>query len=232
MSASKAIVKALQPYTSCDVADALIKLKVPHGGFLPGLTMWSPKRQEGTTKIIGPAYTVKYVRKNYENEPKPASHYIDTVPAGSVLFISAPPKMINACYGGLMSTRAQYSGAAGSIIDGRLRDLQEHRDLDFPVFAKEVGTTAPAEVARVSEVNSPVRFNSEEQETHIHPGDILIADLNGVVVLPKDLAEQAVELIASQVEADENTAKELKQGALFDETSKKYRAGLKWPKKL
>lgn len=96
MSASKAIVKALQPYTryaisrfddchptnvlirprSCDVADALIKLKVPHGGFLPGLTMWSPKRQEGSTKIIGPAYTVKYVRKNYENEPKPAAHYV------------------------------------------------------------------------------------------------------------------------------------------------------------
>lgn len=95
---------------------------------------------------------MRYVRKNYENDPKPASHYvslilaywntkllrltflqIDTVPAGAVLFISAPNKMINACYGGLMSTRAQHVGAAGTIIDGRLRDLQEHRDLDFPV---------------------------------------------------------------------------------------------------
>ena len=60
----------------CDVADALIKLKVPHGGFLAGLTMWSPTRQEGPTKIIGPAYTVKYVRKHYENEPKPSGHYV------------------------------------------------------------------------------------------------------------------------------------------------------------
>lgn len=61
--------------SSCDVADALLKLKVPHGGFLAGLTMWSPKRQDGPTKIVGPAYTVKYVRKTYENEPKPAGHY-------------------------------------------------------------------------------------------------------------------------------------------------------------
>lgn len=41
--------------------------------------------------------------------------------------------MINACYGGLMSTRAKHSGAVGTVIDGRLRDLQEHRDLDYPV---------------------------------------------------------------------------------------------------
>ena len=54
-----------------------------------------------------------------------------------------------------MSTRAKYSGAAGTIVDGRIRDLQEHRDLDFPVFARDVGTTAPAELVRVSEVCHP-----------------------------------------------------------------------------
>lgn len=216
---------------SCDVADALTKLKVPHGGFLPGLTMWSPQRQAGSTKIIGPAYTVKYVRKNYENDAKPSGHYIDTVPEGAVIFISAPPKMINACYGGLMSTRAHHLGAAGTIVDGRLRDLQEHRDLNFPVFAKDVGTTAPAEVARVSEVNSgPVRFNSEDQDSYIYPGDILIADLNGVVCVPQQLAEQAVDLIASQVEADEKVAEDIRNGVPVAESMKKHRAHVKQPK--
>lgn len=52
-----------------------------------------------------------------------------------------------------MSTRAQYSGAVGTVVDGRIRDLQEHRDLGFPVFAKDIGTTSPAEVLRVSEVS-------------------------------------------------------------------------------
>ncbi|EGP87468.1 unnamed protein product [Zymoseptoria tritici ST99CH_1A5] len=229
---SSSIVKALERYTSCDVADALIKLKVPHGGFLPGITMWSPQRQSGPAKIIGPAYTVKYVRKNYENEPKPSGHYIDSIPKGAIVFISAPNKMINACYGGLMSTRAQVSGAVGTIIDGRLRDLQEHRDLEYPVFARDVGTTAPQEVARVSEIDVPVRLNSSDQDTTIYPGDILIADLNGVVCLPQGLAEQAIDLIGSQVEADERMAADIKNGITFSEASKKHRAGVKQPAKL
>ena len=61
---------------SCDVADALLKLHIPHGGFLAGLTLWSPKRQDGPTRIVGPAYTVRYVRKDQIDEPKPSGHYV------------------------------------------------------------------------------------------------------------------------------------------------------------
>ncbi|KAH8178377.1 hypothetical protein LIA77_03459 [Sarocladium implicatum] len=61
--------------SSCDVSDGLVKLGKLQGGFLPGLTMWSPKRQEGSTKIVGPAYTVKYVAADYEAAKHP-SHYV------------------------------------------------------------------------------------------------------------------------------------------------------------
>lgn len=50
-----------------------------------------------------------------------------------MVFISQPAPHINACYGGLMSLRAKYLKAEGVVVDGRLRDLQEHRDLEFPV---------------------------------------------------------------------------------------------------
>ncbi|KAK4955184.1 hypothetical protein LTR10_007379 [Elasticomyces elasticus] len=243
---TRSIIKALEAYTSCDVADALSKLKVPHGGFLAGLTMWSPKRQEGSAKIVGPAYTVQYVRKNYENEPQPSGHYIDSIPSGAVIFISAPARSINACYGGLMSTRAQYSGAVGTIVDGRLRDLQEHRDLNFPVmifchnqprrhaealqvFARDVGTTAPAETMRVAAINEPVRLNSEDQDAVIHPGDILVGDINGVICIPHELAEKVIELIPSQVEADEKVAADIKKGRPVAEAMKEHRAGVKKP---
>ena len=49
------------------------------------------------------------------------------------MFISSPQNIVNAVYGGLMSNRAQVSGAVGTIVDGRVRDLQEHRDLGYPV---------------------------------------------------------------------------------------------------
>lgn len=59
----------------CDVSDALCKLKYRNGGFLSGLTLWSPQRQSGETKIVGPAYTVKYVPVD-DPAPKHPTHYV------------------------------------------------------------------------------------------------------------------------------------------------------------
>lgn len=57
------------------MSDALCKLKYRNGGFLSGLTMWSPQRQEGATKIVGPAYTVKYSPLD-DPAPKHPTHYV------------------------------------------------------------------------------------------------------------------------------------------------------------
>ncbi|CZR69967.1 related to dlpA protein [Phialocephala subalpina] len=223
MSATRdPIVEALQPFSTCDVSDALLKLKYPHGGFLSNLILWSPQRQTGNTKIIGPAYTVKYVPLSDKVSPKHVGHYIDTIPYGSVVFISSP-KTVNAVYGGLMSNRAQASGAAGTIVDGRVRDLQEHRDLKYPVFARDIGTSSPYEVVRI---NTPVRLQTDEQDATINPGDYLIGDINGVVCLPKETAEKAIALMAPQVEADQKIAADIQRGMTFVEASKKHRSGL------
>ncbi|KAK1757845.1 ribonuclease E inhibitor RraA/Dimethylmenaquinone methyltransferase [Echria macrotheca] len=216
------IVKALQGYTTCDVSDALCKLKYRNGGFLSGLTMWSPKRQEGETKIVGPAYTVQYVPLD-DPRAKHPTHYIDSVPKGAVVFVSCPPRTPNAVYGGLMSTRAKASGAVGSVIDGRFRDLQEQRDLNFPIFARDVGTAPPAELLKVAAVNVPVKLQTDEQDMTIRPGDYIIGDLNGVVVLPRELAEAALPLMAKQVEADSAMAVAISDGMSFTEASKRFR---------
>jgi regulator of RNase E activity RraA len=76
-------------------------------------------------------------------------------------------------------------------------------------------------------INVPVHLQSPHQEATITPGDILIGDLNGVVCLPQELAEKAVSLMKSQVEADERIAEDLKGGRTFGEASREHRAGLK-----
>ncbi|KAH8906167.1 RraA-like protein [Coniochaeta sp. PMI_546] len=222
-TSSDPIVEALKEYTTCDVSDALCKLKFPNGGFLAGLTMFSPQRQEGPTKVVGPAYTVKYQPKD-DPAPKHPTHYIDSVPEGAVIFVSCPPRIPNACYGGLMSTRAKASGAVGSVIDGRFRDLQEQRDLNWPIFARDLGTAPPQELLKVTGVNVPVKLQTDEQDITINPGDYLIGDLNGVVVLPKDLAEKAIPLMAQQVAADSKMAVEIEKGMTFAEASKRFRS--------
>ncbi|KAL8905187.1 MAG: hypothetical protein Q9207_002779 [Kuettlingeria erythrocarpa] len=223
-----AVMNELRKYTTCDVSDALLKLNHPHGGFLSGLTLWSPRRQEGPTRMVGQAFTVRYVPKDEEPMAKQEGHYIDRVPPGHVLFVSGPPGVVNALYGGLMSRRAKALGAVGTVVDGRVRDLQEHRDLEYTVFARDISSVSPQEKLRVGEVNEPVTLQSPEQpNTVIYPGDYLIGDLNGVVCLPIELAEGALALMPSQVEADERIAEDLAKGKGFEQASKERRAGVR-----
>lgn len=69
----------------------------------------------------------------------------------------------------------------------------------------------------------PVKLQTDEQDMDIRPGDYLIADLNGVVVLPVELAEQALPLMQKQVDADDKMAEAIKKGMSFAEASKKFR---------
>lgn len=222
MATSDPIVEQLKEFTTCDVSNALVKLKYRNGGFLSGLTLWSPERQAGDTRIVGPAYTVKYAPLS-DPAPKLAKHYIDSVPAGAVVFVSCPAKTPNAVYGGLMTARAQASGAVGSVIDGRFRDLHEQRELGYPVFGRDVGTAPPQELLKVVGVNVPVKLATDEQDMEIRPGDYLIGDLNGVVVLPKELADEAIPMIKKQVDADDKMMVEIRKGMSFEEASKKFR---------
>ncbi|KAF6513311.1 hypothetical protein HZS61_006636 [Fusarium oxysporum f. sp. conglutinans] len=185
--------------------------------------MWSPLRQEGDRKLIGPAYTVKFVRNTQTNAPKLKEHYIDTIPKDHVVFISAPHGIFNAVYGGLMSTRAKYSGAVGTVVDGTFRDLQDHRKLDYPVFARNVGTPSFYEVARPSEVNVPVKLQDPALDVTINPGDIIFGDLNGVVCVPKEVLSKIVDILPGQVEADDNMARDIAQGKTFTAAKKEYR---------
>jgi hypothetical protein len=59
----------------CDASDALLKLSEPHGGFLPGVSMFSPLRQEGDEVVVGPAYTVEYAFMD-DSRPKISGHYV------------------------------------------------------------------------------------------------------------------------------------------------------------
>ncbi|PSR81353.1 ribonuclease E inhibitor RraA/Dimethylmenaquinone methyltransferase [Coniella lustricola] len=216
------LVEQLKQYTTCDVSNGLVKLKFRNGGFLSGLTLWSPERQAGDTRIVGPVYTVQYAPLS-DPRPKLPTHYIDGVPAGAVVFVSCPQRVPNAVYGGLMTARARALGAVGSVIDGRFRDLHEHREMGFPIFGRDVGTAPPHELVKVVAVNVPVKLATDEQDMDVRPGDYVIGDLNGVVVVPKELAAEALPLIKASVEADDKIMVEVQNGMPFEEASKKFR---------
>ncbi|KAH0372936.1 RraA-like protein, partial [Aureobasidium melanogenum] len=219
------IFNALKRFTSCDVGDALVKLNVNYGGYLHGLKMFSPHQQASATKIFGPAYTVQMVDANDTSSPKPSAHFVDGVEQGQVVFISQPKGFYSACWGGLMSTRAKYLGAQGVVVDGNFRDLNEHRDMGFPVFGKGTSALGSNTFTRASGLNVPVQFTSETQQRPltIHPGDLILADLDGVVVVPVEHAEKCLEICEKRFEIDEMTMAALKEGQPMGETLARLR---------
>ncbi|KAM0802050.1 ribonuclease E inhibitor RraA/Dimethylmenaquinone methyltransferase [Usnea florida] len=214
------IVQSLQNYSSCDVADALLKLNHPLGGFIPDITMWSPTRQDGPTKIIGPAYTVEYVPKTDTDAPTQKDHFIDHLPPHSILLLSSPPHSPTALLGGLLALRARSLSCQGAIVDGRVRDLAELRALGFPVFARDVGTTSSRGLLRVGGVGGEVRVGGGGggEGVRVKGGDYLVADLNGVVCVPRGVAGEVVGLVGWLVERDELIWRDLEGGAGFAES--------------
>jgi 4-hydroxy-4-methyl-2-oxoglutarate aldolase len=158
-------------------------------------------------RVVGPAATVLEAATDEFVPPQHALDLIDEAPRGSVIVISIAGGEPNvAVWGGLMTAGAVANDHAGAVLDGGVRDLGEiRRDYDFPVYARDVspGTT----LGRFKTVASQVPV--EVGGVVVHPGDIIVADIDGVVVVPKD---QAAEVLAMSQEID---ARELEQARLI-----------------
>lgn len=114
-----------------------------------------------------------------------------------------------------MSTRAQKAGAAGVVIDGRFRDINEHRELGIGLYARGMSILGSHTFTRSSELNVPVSYQIEEldnEEVLVNPGDIIVGDADGVVAIPPSLAEECVRLCESRWNVDEATRRCIEEG--------------------
>ncbi|KAF1984791.1 RraA-like protein [Aulographum hederae CBS 113979] len=216
------LIKALRPFASTDIGDALVRLKYPYGGYLDGITMWSPTRQGhgGSTSIIGEVVTVKMIDASDTTSPKPAIHFADANEEGKIMYIQQPKGMYSACFGGLMGARSKYLGAAGVVIDGRFRDIQEIQEMGLPLFARQNSILGQNTFTRPSELNVPVQF---KDDLWINPNDILVGDEDGVVVCPPSLVDQVVEICCKRKDVDDRMMRALEEGWNMGEAMKKFR---------
>ena len=95
-------------------------------------------------------------------------------------------------------TKARHRGIAGFIVDGLIRDLPAIRALgDFPVFARGVTPTGPLHRGP-GEINHPISCGG----IVVNPGDVVVGDLNGVVVVPRGIAEELLERLIAQTASE------------------------------
>ncbi len=158
-------------------------------------------------RICGPAATVLEAATDDFVPPQHALDLIDEAPRGSVIVIAIEGGQPDvAVWGGLMTAGAVANGHAGAVLDGSVRDLVEiRRDYGFPVYARDVspGTTLGRYRTVASQV--PVRVGG----IMVHPGDIVVGDVDGVVIVPRDHAAAVLAM------AQEIDARELEQARLI-----------------
>lgn len=143
-------IKSLKDYTACDIADALLKLKVPNAGYLSDLTLRtnSSSNSSGTITIAA-ASTVVFASKNGHDAAglpdaniPPETHWVDLSEPGTIIVMAQPEGQKCAVLGGIMALRMQVLDAKGIVVHGRVRDIDELNETGLPVSASQLNLTS------------------------------------------------------------------------------------------
>lgn len=148
-------------------------------------------------RMVGPAFTLRFIparedidtMAEYARETHVQRRAIEECPPGHVLVIDAMGETGAASAGDIMLARLQVRGAAGVVTDGGFRDTADIAALNFPAF--HTRPAAPSSPIRLhpADLNLPIGCGG----VAVYPGDILVTDRDGVIVLPAHLADEVAE---------------------------------------
>lgn len=174
MSGPGETLARLSAIDSCALSDALDRLGLK--GQVTGL-----RRESGAGRIAGVAVTVKL--GTGDPPPGPPVHLgaraIEASDEHSVIVIEQRSGVEAGCWGGLLTRGARHAGVRAVVADGPVRDIDEARDLEFPIFTNRLTCfTARARVVEKA-TNEPVEIGS----VTVNPGDYIIADGSAVIVI-------------------------------------------------
>jgi regulator of RNase E activity RraA len=144
--------------------------------------------------ILGPAVTVK----SYPGDNLMVHKSLDVAQPGDVIVVDGHRSPLTAALGDLVSKKARHRGVTGFVVDGVIRDLPEIKRLgDFPVYAKDVTPIGPMHRGP-GEINYPIACGG----VVVNPGDIIVGDLNGVVVVPREFADDLLRRLEEKEAAE------------------------------
>ena len=143
---------------------------------------------------------------------------VDSVRPDEVIVACTNNSIRTGLWGELLSTAAQARGARGVIVDGLVRDVKKIVALGFPVFAAGIKPVDSKGRSIVLNYDCPIECGG----VTINPGDIIMADYDGVAVVPKEIAGVVIEKAMHKVEMENKSRKDLKEGAYLRDVYKRY----------
>ena len=170
--------------------------------------------------VVGRARTalwmpIYHVRENpYENEIK----LIDSLRPGEVTVHSTDFSWQIATWGELLSTASKARGSTGAVTDSLVRDVRKIIALGFPVFARGIRPVDSKGRGFLAEYDVPVMCG----EVLVRPGDLVFGDYDGVVVIPREVEEEALSRALEKVSGEDRTREELLEGRPLGEVFRKY----------
>ena len=161
--------------------------------------------------FVGRARPIRWMETDYVDMEDPYGLEIaavDSLRPGDVVVHSTDFAGTNAPWGELMSTVAKLNGAVGCVCDSQIRDCVKIIEMDFPVYYTGIRPLDSKGRGRVMEYDVPVRCG----DVLVRPGELVYADYDGIVVIPKEVEGEVLELARERVGKEHSTREALLRG--------------------
>ena len=200
---------------SAVVSDALDRLGYPHQ---------SPRLQftpfTSSELLVGRCKTTLWVDMAHQ-DPRPYElelQAVDECRPDDVLIAAAGGSVRSGIWGELLTTAAKNRGCVGAVIDGAIRDVSKIRQIGFPVYARTTCVYDSLNRQRVVDVDTNVEIDG----VVFHPGDLVFADEDGVVVVPQEVEVAAIQKAWDKVHAENVVRDSIRGGLKAAEAFAKY----------
>jgi 4-hydroxy-4-methyl-2-oxoglutarate aldolase len=205
------IIQEYSRLPTAAVSDAIDRLGI-HGVAL-GI-----KPLTSSFKLCGRAFTLRYRPIGYI-ERGTVGDYIDDVPPGDVVVLDNGGRLDATVWGDILTLTARQRGVAGTVIDGVCRDVARAIEVNYPIYSRSHTMRTGKDRVEVEDVNVPVGLN----DVQVRPGDLLIGDADGIVVIPWSRAEEVLR-VAQEIEvAEKAIEEEVLKGTSLREARVKFR---------
>jgi regulator of RNase E activity RraA len=161
--------------------------------------------------FAGPALTVRA----FGTDSAIVHYAIDIAQPGDVVVVDRLGDRRYACWGGGVALAASVKGIVGAVVDGVLTDRVEIEDLHFPVFGRGISPLTTRAPGLTGELNVPVRCGG----IMVNPGDIVLADDDGIVVLPPERIEEIVRICLPREQQSRERQQRMREGVPLGELS-------------
>ncbi|MCK9356506.1 MAG: hypothetical protein M0R22_05105 [Dehalococcoidia bacterium] len=206
------IVEGFRAIPTATISDVLDSMRL--SGIVNGFRCLIPD-----VRIAGYAFTVKSIageRDTYTAADFPIGQVIAKMERDDIFTVDLGGREVSHA-GGLAGTAMKARGVAGMVIDGGCRDLDHNLSIGFPAYARYFCATGARSRVKILAINVPI----EVAGIRVCPGDIVVADITAIAVVPADVAQKVLDECRRREELEGQFVANLNKGGTFEESHKK-----------